>query len=387
MSRKAVIAGAGIGGLGAAIALGLRGWDVQVLERAPALTEVGAGVQIGPNGVRLLEALGVMPALEPWVFEPKAIEARRGRTGQRFFHLPMGEAAVARWGTRYLQMHRADLLGALEKRLAEVAPDAIVTGHSITGYDDTALLTQSGHRFAGDLLIGADGLRSVIRSQMLGPDAPRYTGATAWRCLVEDPEICASLPDVGCIWTGPGRHAVTTKVRGGRVVNFVGVVDRPEPVPEDWETTAPKAAAVQDFAEFVDPIPRLLDRAHVIHRWGLYDRAPLPRWSDGPVALIGDAAHPMVPSMAQGAVQAIEDAWVLADELDQTPDVADGLRRYFDRRIARATAIQRTSARNLRRFHLREPYATGLYSGLGLVSWAAPGLLARQYDWIYGHKV
>ncbi|MEO0634037.1 MAG: FAD-dependent monooxygenase, partial [Pseudomonadota bacterium] len=250
---RAICAGGGVGGLAAGIALALRGHDVQVLEQAPELTEVGAGLQISPNGWRVLEALGVTDLLAPAVFAPEAIEMRVGRTGARVFRLPLREVAQARWGGSYVHVHRADLVDALGARLAQVAPGALQTGETITGYSQTGdgvavQLADSEARHA-DLLVGADGIHSGIRAQMLGPDQPRYTGNVAWRAVVPVDALGDHVPPpTACVWVGHRRHAVTTRVRGGAMANFVGMIETPEPAPEGWRTTGTAADALRDFA-------------------------------------------------------------------------------------------------------------------------------------------
>ncbi|WP_299613930.1 FAD-dependent monooxygenase [uncultured Tateyamaria sp.] len=385
---KALIVGGGIGGLSAAIALRLRGWDVTVFEQASALTEVGAGLQISPNGWRVLDALGVSPYLADTVFEPEAIEMRLGVTGTRVFRLPMKGYARQRWGAPYLHVHRADLIDALAARLAELAPEAVHTGRAVSGYaPDGAVLFEDGTRCAGDLVVGADGLHSVIRHQMLGPDAPRYTGNVAWRAVVPLTELPAPPPPTACVWAGDKRHAVTTRLRAGTLANFVGMVEEPKPSPEGWRIEGSRDDAMEAFAGWDPIIFGLIAKAPVLNRWALFDRAPLPRWHDGQVTLLGDAAHPMLPSMAQGAVQALEDAWTLAAVLDGA-DVEPALPRYFDLRIDRVSRIQAGSAANARMFHKASGLGrVGFYGPMALGARIAPGLIHARQDWVYRHDV
>jgi salicylate hydroxylase len=386
---KALIAGGGIGGLGTAIALALRGWQVSVFEQAPALSEVGAGLQISPNGWRVLDALGVSTYLRATVFEPEAIEMRLGRSGRQVFRLPMRGFAQARWGAPYMHVHRADLVTALEQRLNALQGDAIKTGRAVSGYvqttDSATLRFEDGTEQSGDIVIGADGLHSVVRAQMLGPDKARYTGNTAWRAVVPIEALGAHTPPpTACVWVGHKRHAVTTRLRAGHLANFVGMVEADDPGPEGWRITGSRTEAKAAFDGWAPEIRTLIERADVLHRWALFDRAPLPRWHEGRVALMGDAAHPMLPSMAQGAVQALEDAWILAAALDQhdTPDAAFGA--YFQRRIARTARVQKGSAANARMFHKASAFGgIAVYGPMGIAARLAPNLLHARQDWVY----
>ena len=382
---KAVVVGAGIGGLAAALAFLRRGWEAEVLERAPRLEEVGAGIQISPNGFRVLAALGVGEAVEATAYEPQALEMRVGATGSRLFRLPQGEAMRRRFGAPYLQVHRADLLEALRAAVA-AAGGVIRTGVMVDGCDGPAALSDGSVAARGDILIGADGLRSAIREAMLGAEAPRFTGAVAWRAVVPR-EAAPGLPEGACVWVGDGRHAVTYPLRGGRLANFVGVVERDEPGEESWTAEGRRADALADFGDWPAPLPDILKAAEAVHRWPLYDRPPLPRWTDGPVALLGDAAHPMLPSFAQGACQALEDAWRLAAEADMRgKDLPAALKTYEAKRKPRASAIQKGAMENMMRFHRRD----GLTRTFGFLPIAAAGLIApgvieRRSAWVYAH--
>ncbi|WP_299040922.1 FAD-dependent monooxygenase [uncultured Tateyamaria sp.] len=386
---RALIVGAGIGGLAAAVALRLRGWDVALMEQAPMLTEVGAGLQISPNGWRVLDAMGVAAALSDTAFEPEAIEMRLGVSGRRVFRLPMKGYASERWGAPFMHVHRADLQAALAARLDALAPDAVRTDCTVTGYDSTGAVTlDDGSRVEGDLIIGADGLHSRIRTQMHGADHPRYTGNVAWRAVVPIAALESSPPPTACIWAGHKRHAVTTRLRAGRLANFVGMVEEPEPTSEGWRIEGKREDAAAAFAGWDPVISGLIAAAPALNRWALFDRAPLPHWHDGRVTLLGDAAHPMLPSMAQGAVQALEDAWTLAAVLDQAATIEGGLQRYFDLRIDRTARIQAGSAANARMFHKGSlPGRIAFYGPMALGARLAPGLIHARQDWVYRHDV
>lgn len=388
---KALIAGAGIGGLATAIALRLRGWDVSVLEQAPALTEIGAGLQISPNGWRVLEALGVAERLTSTLFEPEAIEMRLGVSGRRVFRLPMQGYAVNRWGARYVHVHRADLVAALAGRLEALQSDAVVTGCTVLGYaqsSDSARVTfADGSERAADIVIGADGLHSVIRAQMLGADRPRYTGNVAWRAVVPVAQLGDTAPPpTACVWVGHNRHAVTTRLRAGTLANFVGMVQVPEPAPESWRAVGAKEDVRAAFDGWDPVIGTLIAQAETLNCWALFDRAPLPRWHEGRVALMGDAAHPMLPSMAQGAVQALEDAWVLAAALEKfsAPDAAFGA--VYAKRIARTARVQKGSLSNSNLFHRATPLGRwGFYGPMAVAARLRPEALHARQDWVYSY--
>ncbi|WP_340109437.1 FAD-dependent monooxygenase [Pikeienuella sp. HZG-20] len=383
--RRALIAGGGVGGLAAALALTRAGWDARVFERAAAIGEVGAGIQISANGYRALKALGVAEEIRAGAFAPEAVIMRAGRSGRRLVEVPLGEAGAARWGAPYLQVHRADLIETLRRALERAAPGAVRTGAEVAGYetgpDGAALRLASGETVEGALLIGADGIRSTIREAMLGPEAPRFTGAVAWRAAIPRAALeGAGIEPAAVIWAGRGRHAVTYPLRGGTLLNFVGVVGEDDWRGESWTEPGDPARLRAAFAGWAAPLTRLIDRIEAPFRWALFDRAPLPRWSDGRAVLLGDACHPMPPSLAQGACQALEDACALAARLGPgAGDIPAALRAHYAARISRVSRVQREARANLRRFH-----AGGLErAAAGAAGAAAPWWFARRLDWLY----
>ena len=392
MCPKAIIVGGGIGGLSAAICLRLIGWQVRVLEQAPKISEVGAGVQISPNGVKVLEEMDVMPLLESSLFEPDAIEILMGVSGRKLLYLPMKEAAVHRWGARYIQIHRADLIAGLTARLAKLAPDTVQVGAQAASYTHhthgVRVVLKDGTIEHADLAVGADGIHSTIRNQMLGPDTPHFTGNIAWRALVPLAQLGdLAPPATGCIWVGCGKHAVTTRIKAGATVNFIGVVKQSDWKKEGWKTEGHKQDALADFAGWDKRILNVIQKARVLHKWALFDRPPLPHWHDKHVVLLGDAAHPMLPSMAQGAVQSIEDAYMLTQCLKEAKDdsIPRATAKYFDKRIERVTKVQRVSAQNLRLFHKSSLPAQILsYGPIWLAGKLAPSLVQKRNDWLYG---
>ena len=392
MHSKAIIVGCGIGGLSAAICLRLIGWRVRVLEQATEITEVGAGVQISPNGVKVLEQIGVMPFLDTVLFEPDTIEIRMGISGKKILDIPMKGLALDRWGAQYIQIHRADLISALTARLSQLQPNAIQTGAKVVSYKHIprgAEVTKADStKERANLVIGADGIHSVIRDQMLGPDMARFTGNVAWRALVPLALLGdIAPPPTGCIWAGRKRHAVTTRVRAGSIVNFVGIVEQSDWQKEGWKVEGLKQDALTDFAGWDQRVLNVIEHAETLHKWALFDRKPLPYWHQKHVVLLGDAAHPMLPSMAQGAVQSIEDAYTLAQCLEEAEvdTIPNSSANYFAKRIKRVTRVQHVSAQNLRLFHKSSIPAQILsYVPMWLVGKLAPSLVQKQNDWLYG---
>jgi salicylate hydroxylase len=389
---KAVIAGGGIGGLATAVALSMDNWDVEVVERAPALQEVGAGLQISPNGMCVLDHLKVTPHIEETLYEPETLEMRQGDGGRGIFQIKLKEYCEQRWGNRFIQIHRADLHSALQTRARElgvqIRPRSEVTGYIREG-NGASVYVNGQDRIHGDIVIGADGMKSALRAQLAGPDRARFTGNVAWRITVPTSELDMSqLPKGGCVWVGGGKHAVTTRIKAGDVVNFVGIVKQSDWQEEGWTIPGTKDQALADFGDWDPVLEQIIRHASDLHRWALFDRPALAKWSDGPVALLGDAAHSMLPSMAQGAVQALEDAVILTKML-RTHDNADtAMNAYCDARLARTSKIVKRSSENLSLFHTSGAMAQATKFGpIWIAGKLSQNLIHRQQDWIYGYNV
>lgn len=389
----AIIAGGGIGGLTAALCLHQKGWDIQLLEQAPALTEMGAGIQISPNGMKVLKQIGIDEAVSNIAFQPDGTELRIGKTGRTIFSIPTKEIAEQRWGAPYLQIHRADLLNILATALNARAPGAVQTNAHVASYRQengkAVAILKDGAELTGDLLIGADGIHSNIRQTMQGNDAPRFTGNVAWRVVVPTGKLGTLLPPkTGCAWVGPGRHAVTYFLRQGKLVNLVGIVERDDWQEEGWTIQGTRKEALEDFRDFHPVIQNILDKADTHYRWALHDRKPLKQWTDGPIALMGDACHPMLPFLAQGAVQAIEDAWVLAEQVANGENIAESLRTYQALRLPRTANVQNGARANMGLFHKRGRLQQFLtYGPMKLAATFVPSYINHRMDWIYGHDV
>ncbi len=386
------IVGAGIGGLAAATALARRGARVRVYEQAPALAEVGAGLQIAPNGVAVLEALGLRDAAAAHASLPEAVELFDHRRGGRpVARVPLGAAAIARYGRPYWHLHRADLLAVLRAG-AEAAGATLHLGARVIAADPAGaaavLAFADGTDTTAGLVIAADGLRSALRTARLTATPPRFTGHVAWRGTVAAADAPAELTRLAArVTMGAGRHLVTYPLRGRSLVNFVAIEERAAWTDESWTTPDDPTNLRRAFAGWDGAAGALLAAVDRCFLWGLFDHAPLPRWTDGRLALLGDACHPMLPFLAQGATMALEDAYVLAACLDRTPDPSAGLAAYEAARLARATRVQRAAARSGRLYHLGPALAAPAHAILRAASATAPSLLASRFDWLFGTDV
>lgn len=377
--RKVAVVGGGVGGIAASLALARRGADVTVFERAPVLGEVGAGLQIAPNGVAVLAALGVAERLSRRVTAPQAIEMRAHRGDRLVARVPLGAAAVARYGHPYWHVHRADLLATLADA-AIAAGVRMRLGQEVDGPDDPVLAD-------AEVVVAADGVRSRLRSQFGGGPA-RFAGHVAWRGLVWSDRLPVELAQPAArLWLAPGRHLVSYPLRGGRLVNFVAVAERRTWVDESWSLAGDPGEMRRAFAHFEGLAGLLLGAVSDCFFWGLFDHAALPRWTDGRLVLLGDACHPMLPFVAQGATMAIEDAWVLAATLDAADDPAAGLACYQKLRLPRTARVQASAARNARFYHLGGAARMPLHAGLRVATAVAPELLLGRFDWLFGEDV
>lgn len=388
---KIVIAGGGIGGLSAAIALSKVGFEVEVVERAPALTEVGAGIQLSPNAVMGLTALGLIDPVLAIASRPETLEMRLGRSGEKVFSIPIARDSKDRYGAPYLHVHRADLIEIL-KRAAELAGVQVRLGTRISAYvrETTSVRVglDSGGILPCDLLVGADGVRSTVRRQMLGPEDPRYTGAVAWRITVPA-DVAPDLPHSAIVWAGPGRHAVTYRIRRGELINFVGVVETERWRGESWDQPGDPMDLAEDFGDWAAPIPDIIASAETCFVWALFDRDPLPRWSDGArVTLLGDACHPMPPFQAQGAGMAIEDAVILAKCLSVHGVSESSLQRYEGLRRHRAARVLASARSNMAIFHRSNALTqAATYGPMKLADKLFPAFVRSRQDWIYSYDV
>lgn len=385
------IVGAGIGGLSAAIALARAGFSVEVIEQARQLEEVGAGIQLSPNATRVLETLGALDRLKPVASSPESLDLRFGPSGRRIFSIPAGEKAIDRYGSPYLHVHRADLIAGL-RDCAVAAGAKLTLGARVievlaeNGSVRAGLATGAVERFG--MLVGADGLHSVVREKTITHDSARFTGCVAWRMVVPTDGLGGMFePARATVWVGPGKHAVTYPLRGGREVNFVGVTEADDHSTESWSEVGDVAKVARDFEGWPDPVTSVIRQASTCHRWALFDRDPLPAWSRGRITLLGDACHPMPPFQAQGAAMAIEDAWALADCLAAyANDIPEALARYERRRKPRTRRVMRSARANRGVFHRSSMWSQlATYGPMWLADRIAPFIVRSRQDWIYGH--
>lgn len=386
---KVAIAGAGIGGLTLALACRQAGFDVSLYEKVDEPREVGAGLQISSNGSKVLFALGLQEAIDKVAFRPEAVELRLAGSGALILRMPLGASALRRYGAPYYQLHRADLHGLLMDAVRQrCGSDAVHTGYELVSWEDTG--SKVVCHFAGgatetaDLLIGADGIHSRTREYLLGPEKPVYTGHVAWRGVIPASRLGkVRLAPVVTSWMAPHSHAVTYFLRRGELVNFVGIREQPLEVAESWTGEGKTADLLSDLADWHPTIRHIAEQIGTPLRWGLFVRPPLPSWTQGRVALLGDACHPMLPYMAQGAVMAIEDAWVLADCLKRLVDIPTSLRLYQNLRLGRTTRVQQIARENGELFHLSGNLRRlAMFGGMAIGARLMPGIVQRRHDWI-----
>lgn len=332
------IIGAGIGGLTSALCLRRAGFDVTVFERADKLSEFGAGIQLGPNALHVLHELEMTEALNKLSVHPTAIKIKDYKTGRVLLNVKLGTAFMNRYGQNYIHIHRADL----QKALFDTAIKAGVTikfGHDIKTVSDMSQIT-----------IACDGIRSSLRSALFDREPPQFSGRIAWRASIVSSNLNVTLPKETYNWVGPGGHVVAYYIRGGSVINIVAVRDTGARAAESWVEPGKKSELLKAFQDWDPTLKELLKNCDQIFKWGLYDRPPLKVWTKGSVTLLGDAAHPMLPFMAQGAAMAIEDAWVLAHFLKTNPSKS-GLKHFENARRPRTTQLQKMSRQNADMYH------------------------------------
>lgn len=380
------IIGGGIGGMTAALTLRQVGFDVHVYEQALQLSEVGAGVQVSPNASRILHRLGLAEELARTGVKPLAWHQRRWDDGRTLLRTPLAEALETEFGFPHYQIHRADLLAALSDAFPA---ERVHLGRRLVGLTDLGDRVQArmadGERVEVDVLVGADGIHSVVHDELFGLQKPHFTGCIAYRGLIPAERLRnLGLEVTAEVWMGPGRHFVHYFVSGRRLLNFVAIVEQATWTRESWTDRGDLDQALAAFSGWHPQVRTILGAADETFAWALLDRAPLQRWSAGRTTLLGDACHAMLPFMAQGAAQAIEDGTTLAACLAGAgTDITGALRRYEKLRIPRTSRLQAMSAGNRTRFHLPdgpEQQQRDAEMALGATDWSF-----KAAAWIYEH--
>ena len=388
-SLSIAIVGAGLGGLTAALCLRARGMNATVYEQAQALGEIGAGVHISPNGIHVMQALGLGRQVDDIAARPRSIVTRHYGDSKPNFEGLFDEAFVTRFGAPFYSFHRADLHAMLTAAVQSDPATPILLNHRLQTVEEDAdgvrLTFEHGEVRNHDIVVGADGVHSRMRSWQHGDQGTRFTGHVAYRGMVEAHQLAdTNFDPTFNIWVGPGKHVVAYPVRRGELINYVALVEEPDWHDESWTTLADADQLAGFFEDWNDSVQMLvqLTMRQACYKWALLGRDPLPHWSTPRTTLIGDAAHPMVPYLAQGAVMAVEDAWVLAACLAQssTSDVTieETLQAYESARIKRTSDIQEAAWQQGQLNHAvgrdldSEDFRGGKFSDPG---------------WIYGYNV
>ncbi|WP_137392402.1 FAD-dependent monooxygenase [Rhodoligotrophos defluvii] len=381
-----VIVGGGIAGLAAALALARAGCPSRVLEQAASFEEIGAGLQLGPNGMRALDALGLTEIITPKLVAPRAIEIRDGLTGRLLTAVPLGDAVLQRFGAPYRVVHRADLLGALLAAARQEPLISLETGSPVAAIapeQGSARVTlRNGSTLTAPAVIGADGVRSAVRVALIGDGDPVYANHTLYRALIlrrKAPPVATD--DLVTLWLCPGGHVVHYPVSGGERVNIVAAFDSHWHEP-GWAAHGSKRALLTAFGAVVPELRAVLDGTDRWLKWAAVDRLPAQRWGVGAVTLIGDAAHPVLPYLAQGASMALEDAVVLGRKLAAGRDFASAFRAYEAERQPRTARMQSQCRQVGRAYHARGPVRLVRNAMLRLMRPAQSyARMAWIYDW------
>jgi 2-polyprenyl-6-methoxyphenol hydroxylase-like FAD-dependent oxidoreductase len=358
MRLKVLVAGGGIGGLTAACCLTKAGYDVELFEQAPQLSEIGAGIQLSANAMHVLNDLGLGPAISELGVRPAAYVFRLHDNGEEIGRFALADEHYRLNGAPYTQLHRADLHDLLAAKLRELQGTVHLSSR-VAGFEESTdgvrVRLMDGSACSGDLLVGADGVKSAVRTQLAGADNAVYTGDAAWRLTLPT----ETLPDgfmgqVMSVWVGPGRHVVCYYLRGGNLLNFVGLVETDEVSEESWNSRFPWENLKRDFEGWHPDIQTIIDKAdrNQCFRWSLYYRPPIDNWSSQRVTMLGDAVHATLPYLAQGAAMAIEDGAVLTRALQLSESISDALQLYQRNRIERTSKIVKGSDANRTLFHM-----------------------------------
>lgn len=391
MALKVIVAGAGLGGLTAALSLIDRGFDVQVLEQAPELKAVGAGIQLSANATRVLFGLGLGPALQKITIKPDGKCIRLWNTGQEWKLFDLGAESIALHGFPYMMLYRPDLLQVLVDGLLQRRPDALLLDAKVIDVsqtqDSVTVTLADGRVLHADALVGADGVHSVVRAKMIAEDKPRFSGCIAWRGVIPIETLPPSMQgSAGVNWVGPGAHVIHYPVHAGRLVGFTGIVEKQGWFRESWTESGSVEECHADFKGWHEDIHAMISQLSAPLRWAMMVRDPLDNWTNGRATLLGDAAHPTLPFLAQGAAMAIEDGCVLARAMQAyQDDIPSALLSYQSTRLERTTKIVLSSAANTQRFH--NPELADAQGAANYIAreWEESKVRAR-YEWLFSYK-
>ena len=385
-----IIAGAGVAGLVTALSLHQRGVAFHLYEQVAQLAEVGAGLQLSPNGTRVLIGLGLEAGMRRVVCEAERKEVRHGLSGQTWKLFDLGQDCRDRFGSPYWFVHRGDLQQVLLGALRERAPDAITVGvgvqSAIAQGDHVKVALSDGRSVSASAVLGCDGVHSKLRNALVPDDPVQFTGLMAWRGLVPMDRLPAHLRvserhAIGTNWVGPGAHVITYPLRRAQLMNVVGIIERDDWRHESWNQTGSHDELLADFASWHADVHALMRSIEQPFKWALLGRQPLTQYVQGRIALMGDAAHPTLPFLAQGANMAIEDGAVMARCLSQAP-VLEALQAYQSARLTRTSAIVNRSLENAGRFH--HPILADVNRAQEYISteWQSDKVRTR-YDWLF----
>lgn len=383
-----VVAGGGIGGLAAALALAQAGRKVRVLERSATFTTAGAGIQIGPNGVKALKHLGAADLLRPQASTPRALIAHAGSSGTPLMEMPLGSRIADRCGAPYWTMHRADLLRALadaaaQSPLVDVSFGCQVVDAATTASGGVIATLADDAKIECAALIGADGLWSQVRTIVAPDAAPKPSGYAAFRAVAPIDDVSMLPADKVGVWLSPTAHVVHYPVHAGRSLNIVVIVDAPW-IAASWDAPAEHAQVMQATRAFAPRLRQAIEASATWHKWSLPQPMALKAWSKGPIALLGDAAHATLPFFAQGAVMALEDAVVLQRAVQcNGRDYGAAFTTYHAARRARVASVQNQSVRNGHLFHLSGPVG---FARDAVMKFTPPGAMLARFDWLYAYE-
>lgn len=387
-----LIAGAGLGGLTAALALMKRGYRVCVLEQASQLGEVGAGIQLSANANRVLYQLGLEKELLAVAAPAAGKKIRLWSSGETWQLFDLGGESVERYGYPYFTIYRADLHKVLSEAVMRIDSNAIELNAKVVRLeqDDNGVTVTlaNGKTHRADILVGADGVHSKVRSSLFGEDKATFSGSLAWRGVIPAERLPEHLrAPYGVNWVGPGAHVIHYPLRKGELVNFVGILERDDWIQESWTDAGTIEECSNDFAGWHEDVQTLIHALDTPFKWALMLRDPLLQWSKGRITLLGDACHPTLPMLASGAAMAIEDGYILARCLDEIEaPVEDVLKRYETARVERTSRVVRGSAENARRFH--NPALEHAEGAKAYVDreWT-PERTKERYEWLFTYNV